>query len=158
MKKALIVYYSHSGNTRKIATHIAQQLSGDLLELQPSNPYPQAYHAVLERAKKEIQEGYLPPLQNSMPNLSDYDVIFVGTPNWWGTMAPPLATFLKQNNFSGKKVAVFCTHGGGGLNRVEKDAKKYGASAEFLPSFEIAGTGGSRGASAVDTWLKRLHL
>ena len=119
--------------------------------------YPQNYNAVLEQAKKEIREGFFPRLEKEKVDLSSYDMIILGTPNWWGTMAPPLASFLHKNNLSGKKAAVFCTHGGGGMTNVEKDTKKYCASAEFLPGLAISGDGGSRTETTVTAWLEKIH-
>lgn len=157
MEKTLIVYYSHSGNTKKVAEYIAKKTNGDLLALKPLPSYPHNYNAVLEQAKKEIQGGVLPQLEMEKTDLTAYHTVFLGTPNWWGTMAPPLASFLHKNNLSGKKAAVFCTHGGGGMTHVEKDAKNYGSSAEFLPGLAISGDGGSRMETTVTAWLEKIQ-
>ncbi|HEY8541015.1 MAG TPA: flavodoxin, partial [Pseudothermotoga sp.] len=105
--KSLVVYYSWSGNTQKIARLIQELTDGDIVELIPETPYPSSYNATLEQAKKEIQANYKPPLKTKIDNIEDYEIIFVGSPNWWGTMAPPAATFLSQYDLSGKKIAPF---------------------------------------------------
>lgn len=98
MNKTLVVYYSHSGNTKKLAGKIAELTGADLLELVPEQAYPQDYNTVVEQAKREIQTGFYPKLKNKLPELAQYDVILAGTPNWWSTMAPPVGSFLKDCN------------------------------------------------------------
>lgn len=111
--KALVVYYSHSGNTRRLAEQIAQESGGVLLELVPQNPYPAAYRALVTQATRELREGVLPALSGELPKIDGFDVVFIGTPNWCGTAAPPVFTYLSQTDLRGRRVAPFCTHGGG---------------------------------------------
>ena len=92
----LVVYFSHSGNTYKIANLIHQEVGGTIHEIQPEVPYPNSYNAVVDQAKKEIQAGYKPALQSTLDRIESYDTIFVGSPNWWSTIAPPVATFLSE--------------------------------------------------------------
>ena len=152
----LIVYYTRSQNTANIARLIQQQIGGALHEVQPSKPYPPAYDAVVQQAKREIREGFLPPIKNGLESLDTFDTVFVGTPNWWSTMAPPLATFLSSYDFSGKTVVPFCTHGGGGLNDIERDIRKLCAGAKFLEPFVVYGSGGSDAEVQVRRWLDSL--
>lgn len=91
-----------------------------------------------------------------MPDLSNYDVILLGTPNWCGTVASPLAAFLKRNDFTGKKIGVFCSHGGGGISNIERDVKSLCPSADVLKSLSIVGSGGKNIESAVQTWVEEL--
>ncbi|MEM2930811.1 MAG: flavodoxin [Thermoproteota archaeon] len=108
--KTLIVYYSWSGNTRRIARIIHKLVSGDIVELEPVNPYPQSYNATVEQAKREIQSGYKPPLKTKIDNIEHYEIIFIGSPNWWGSLAPPVASFLSQYDLSGKTIIPFCPY------------------------------------------------
>ena len=154
----LVAYYSHSGNTCKIATLIHQAVGGTLHEIQPEVPYPKSYNAVLDRAKQEIKAGYHPPLQPTPDLVTSCDIIFVGTPNWWSTIAPPIATFLSEHDLSGKTIIPFCTHGGGGLGRIDKEIRKLCPHAAFLTSFKIYGSGGQQAESEVSAWLHRLGM
>lgn len=155
-EKILVVYYSHSGNTQKIATLIHHILGAELHEIQPVKPYPEAYKAVVDLAKKEIQAGYLPPLQSKMDSLDEFDPIFVGSPNWWSTIAPPIATFLKEPDTSGKTIVPFCTHGGGGLGRIGEDIAKLCPTATVCPCFGIYGSGGGNVETNISEWLHNL--
>lgn len=151
----LVVYYTHSANTRKVAAVINEKIDGTLFQLEPEEAYPAGYDDVVKQAKKEINAGFRPELKEDI-DVSDYDVIFVGTPNWWSTMAPPVATFLEKHDFSGKKVAPFCTHGGGGMAHVQKDMEKLCKGAEVLKGFDVYGSGGSGIEDAVSKWIDRI--
>lgn len=154
--KALVVYYTHSGNTRRMAELIAAQTQAQCLEITPVTAYPKAYNTVVKQAKKEIHEGFQPEISTEMPDLSAYDVLFVGTPNWWSSIAPPIATFLSQCSLAGKKVAPFCTHGGGGAGHVQRDVENLCAGAQVLPmlaSYDAACT-----QKDVDKWMESIQL
>jgi flavodoxin len=152
----LIAYYSRSGNTRKIARLIHQKVGGTIHEIQPEAPYPDAYHATVDQAKKEIEAGYKPALRSVLDRAESYDTIFVGSPNWWNTIAPPVATFLSETDLSGKTVVPFCTHGGGGLGRVGKDIARLCPESTVLSSLEIYGSGGVGAQARVSAWLSRV--
>ena len=114
-RKVLVAYFSHSfGNTRKIARMIQRETGGDIFEIKPEQPYTTNHRAVVAQARREIDAGFKPELVAMPENLERYDVIFVGTPNWWNTMAPPVATFLSSHDFAGKTLVPFTTHGGSG--------------------------------------------
>ena len=102
--KVLVAYFSHSGNTREVARQISEATGGDLFEIVPATPYPTEYRAVVDQGKKEIEAGVRPALKNPVGDLSQYDVIFVGSPCWWATIAPPVATFLTSCDLAGKTV------------------------------------------------------
>ena len=112
--KILIAYYSWSGHTKKVAEAIQNEIGGDLFEIQPETAYSDDYKTVVDQAKKEINEGYRPALKNNVANIAQYDIVFIGSPNWWGTIAPVVSTFVEQNDLSGKTVVPFITHGSGG--------------------------------------------
>jgi len=154
----LIVYYSRSGNTRKIADLIRQKVGGTIHEIEPEAPYPRSYDATVEQAKREIQAGYRPPLKSELDGVEAYDTIFVGSPNWWNTIAPPVATFLSKYDLAEKTVVPFCTHGGGGLGRVATDIAKLCPRSTVLGSFQIYGSGGVEAAARVSAWLRQTGL
>jgi flavodoxin len=148
MKKALVAYYSHSGTTKKVAEEIHQAVGGDLFEIKEATPYPRDYNTVLNQAKQEIANGFRPALKDKIPEISDYNLIIIGSPNWWSTIAPPVATFLTQADFSDKTIAPFITHGGGGLNRTISDIRQLCPDANVLEGFDA----NRRGQLSV--WLK----
>jgi len=150
----LIVYYSRSGNTRKIAGLIQQEVGGTLHEIQPEAPYPRSYDATVDQAKREIQAGYKPALKSDLDSVEAYDTVFVGSPNWWNTIAPPVATFLSEHDLSGKTVVPFCTHGGGGLGRIGQDIARLCPQSTILSSFEIYGGGTGNVQAKVSAWLR----
>jgi flavodoxin len=156
MNDILIAWYSHSANTRKLAKLIGQKTGGDLQEILPQTPYPAAYNTVVAQAKKEIQAGYRPVLQSLPQSIAGYGTVFVGSPNWWSTVAPPVAAFLEFFDFSGKTVIPFCTHGGGGFGHIERDIAKQCPRSILLPGFAVYG-GGSREAD-VSAWLARIGI
>ncbi|MBO4521245.1 MAG: NAD(P)H-dependent oxidoreductase [Alphaproteobacteria bacterium] len=107
--KVLVVYYSLTGHTKDIAEKIAAKTNADLFEIKTKEPYPTGAK-LYTMAKKEIKNKQYPAIE-AVPNVTDYDVIFVGAPVWWYTMAPPLFTVLEQVDFQGKKVVPFSTQG-----------------------------------------------
>ncbi len=127
----LVVYFTRSGRTRQVAHWIQETAKTDLVELKTVTPYPAGYQAVVDLARKEIDAGVKPELKTKIDNFAQYDTIFVGTPNWWSTMAPPVATFLSSYDFTGKTVIPFVTHGGGGEARCASDMKKLCPKANF---------------------------
>ncbi len=113
-RKILVVYFSYSGNTREIANQIHESVGGDIFEIQTVDPYPSNYDAVVKQAKQEKEWGYKPALKTKIENIESYDVIFIGSPIWWGTIPQPVVTFLSEYNLSGKTIVPFCTHAGSG--------------------------------------------
>ncbi|MBR5284295.1 MAG: flavodoxin [Clostridia bacterium] len=114
----LIVCYSWGGHTRKIAERIAEKIDAPIFDLHEAQPYPAEYKPLADEAWKEIQAGVLRPIE-AMPDLTGVTRLLIGSPNWCGTMAPPVATFLSAAKLSGVEAIPFCTHGGGGPAKVE---------------------------------------
>lgn len=133
-KKVLIAYYSYSGNTKSVAKKIQSLTGADLFEIQPAKEYSKSYDEVVNLAQIEKQNNIKPELVKNV-DVSGYDVIFVGTPVWWYTMASPVRTFLSNNNFEGKTVMPFCTHGGGGASSTYIDMKKLAPKAKFTDGY-----------------------
>ncbi len=110
--KIAIVYFSQTGNTRQLAEMIKAQTGGELIELVPQDAYSQNYREVVTRGKKELDGQIKPALKDGkVPSIEKFDVVFIGSPNWFNTYATPLATFLAGNAFKGKVVIPFCTYG-----------------------------------------------
>lgn len=120
-EKILIAYYSYSGNTKKVAEKIHETVGGDLFEIKAEGTYPSDYSAMTAQAKKEINDGFRPKLTTSVADIEQYDTVFIGSPNWWGTITPQISSFLETYNLSGKKVIPFITHGGGGKQNTVAD-------------------------------------
>ncbi len=122
-----------SGNTEVIADMIQKAVGGDRFQIVTVNPYPSDYDTLVDQGKKEQEENYQPALKTKVENIESYDVIFIGSPMWWGTIAPPVRTFLSENDFSGKTIIPFTTHEGSGLGRSVEDIKK------LSPKANVAG-------------------
>jgi hypothetical protein len=155
--KVLIAYFSHSfGNTRQIAHMIQKETGGDIFEIKPKTPYTKVHKDVVAQARKEIDAGFKPELVAMPEKLDEYDVIFVGTPNWWNTMAPPVATFLSSHDFSSKTLVPFTTHGGSGLGRYPEDMRKLCPKANFLEGATFSRNSISDSGDAVSKWIRRI--
>ena len=122
-KKVLIAYYSYSGNKKTIAEKIRHITGGQLFEIKTIKEYPRNYTDIVNLAKQEKEQDIKPELANKI-DISGYDTIFLGTPVWWYTFATPVKTFLSENDFSGKTIIPFCTHGGGGAYSTYSDMEK----------------------------------
>lgn len=154
-KKVLVACYSWSGNTKSIAECIAKKIGAERFDIVCKTPYTTDYRACCDQAKKELAEGTLPELANDV-DISTYDVIFLGSPNWWGTVSPPVRALIAKHDFTGKTVIPFFTHGGGGMQKCEKDlsvlVKAKGAA--VLPGKTAYGAFASTLPSAYMGWLK----
>jgi len=156
--KALVVYYSRTGNTREIAKQIHKIVGGDIVEIQPVNPYPDDYNATTKQAKRELNSGFKPALKTRVENIGSYDFIFVGSPNWWSTIAAPVKTFLSEYDLSGKTIAPFITHGGGGMARCVDDIKILCKDSTVLEGLAVWGESQSAAQSEVSEWLRKLGM
>ena len=156
--KVLVAYFSHSGNTREVARQISEATGGDLFEIVPATPYPTEYRAVVDQGKKEIEAGVRPALKNPVGDLSQYDVIFVGSPCWWSTVAPPVTTFLTDCDWAGKTVVPFMTHEGSRMGRSEEDIRKLCAGATLLGGLPLRGGAVKDSRDVVRKWVQGLNL
>ena len=142
--KVAVVYYSWSpdGNTRFAAQTIAAKADAKIFEIKAEKPYSTDYRTCCDEAKPECRGKQLRPIQAIEGlDLAQYDVIFVGTPNWWGTMAPPVRTFMTQNAavLKGRTVCLFQTNGGGGMQRCEKEFAELVPESTVLPAQAFSG-------------------
>lgn len=152
----LIAYYSYSGNTKFAAELIQKQTGGDLFEIVPETPYPSDYDACVSQARDEIRSGFKPQLKTQVENFDQYDTIFIGTPNWWSTMAPPVHSFIAGHDFSGKTVIPFVTHGGGGMADCEEDMQKAAVNAKFGKGGAFRGSNIRNSGEAVAKWVNEV--
>ncbi|MCQ5128392.1 flavodoxin [Butyricicoccus faecihominis] len=154
----LIAYFSYTGNTKGIARQIQGLTGGDLFEIRPAAPYSQDYDTAERQGRKETRDGYRPPLAEQAPDLSGYDAVLLGTPNWFNTVAPPVASFLAENDFAGKHIALFCTNGGGGLGHIPTDIKTLCKDAKLLDGLNLYEDGGAGAKAKIADWLKKNGL
>ena len=147
--RVAIVFYSQSKvrNTALIAKWIQKHLGGDLIEIETVEPYPEPYTLTLAAAEKERRSGQKRPIKPA-PSLAAYDVVFLGTPIWYGSYAFPVEQFLKSNPLAGKTVVPFSTHGGGGAPLFARDVKAACPGAKVLEGFT------ARGSNQIERRLK----
>lgn len=149
-KKVLVAYFSRTGenynvgkiskgNTHIIAEMIAEETDGKLFQIEPVNPYPDEYNACVEVAKTEKENKSRPAIKGDVV-VEEYDVIYIGYPNWWGDMPMSVYTFIEKHDWQGKTVIPFCTHEGSGLSDTENKIKKACDGATVLNGLAIRGT------------------
>ena len=155
--KILIAYLTRTNNTEKIAEMIQEYTKGDIFKIEVLTPYPEAYRATTDQAKKELESGYLPPLKSKIENLDSYDTIFIGYPIWWGTVPTPMRTFLSENDLSGKTIIPFCTHGGGGAGTSTADLTALAPKSTVVSDgYVTRNAGAGRTQGEVTQWLDSL--
>ena len=170
-KKVLVVFFSRTGenyavgniekgNTHIIAEMIAKETGGKLFRIQTVKPYPDEYKACVEVAKAEKENNARPEVKGDV-KVEDYDVIFLGYPNWWGDMPMAVYTFIEKHNWNGKTVVPFCTHEGSGLSGTERKLKDACKGATVSEGLAIKGTTAQnsqpQALKAVQTWLKKVN-
>lgn len=156
-KKSLVVYFSKTNNTEAIAQIIKDETKSDIFKIEVVNPYPEDYRETTSIAKKEQNEGYLPPLKTKVNNLDSYDTIYLGYPNWWGTMPMAVFAFLKENDLSEKTVIPFSTHLGSQFGRSVNDLVETVPNAKVIRDGYITRDAqSSKTRDEVRDWLKKL--
>lgn len=137
LKKMLIVFYSWSnGNTERIAKQLQGSVGGELARIETVNPYEGRYDDVVNQGQREVIDGFQPEIKPLKVRIDDYEVIAVGTPTWWYTMAPAVLTFLNAQNWNGKTVIPFMTNGGW-PGHVIKDMKTACKGANFACEMKV---------------------
>ena len=145
--------YIEVGNTEKIADMIAEITGADLFKIEQKVPYAADYNTCIEEAKKDLQTKARPELVNMPENLDRYDEIYLGYPNYWGTMPMAVYTFLESFDFTGKKIHPFCTHEGSGLSSTERDIKKAAQGADVSKGLSIYGSSVDDAKNIVKGWV-----
>lgn len=151
--KILIVCYSYSGNTLALAQTIRQHTGGELTRVWPSQPYPTQFPELLAQVQRELRGRHYPKLLAVSEPPEGYDLIFAGTPNWCGTVAPPLAAYLRQHGgLAGKIVLPFYSHCGGEPGEIEAAVRALCPRAKVGPAF-AATPDEAHLDEALDAWL-----
>ena len=148
--------YIKVGNTEKAANMIAELTGADLFKIEQKIPYAADYDTCIAQAKKDKQENARPELVSLPEDLDDYDEIYLGYPNYWGTMPMAVYTFLEHYNFTGKTIHPFCTHEGSGLSRTVQDIQKAAPGAVVTKGLAIHGNSVDGAKAALEKWVQEV--
>lgn len=165
--KILIAYYSRRGNnytsggivdlaignTEIAAKAIQKLVGGDAFRIDPVKEYPVDYEKTTQVAQAELRQGARPEIKGRVEDMSSYDVIFLGYPNWWSTMPMVVFTFLEAYDFAGKTLLPFCTNEGSGLGHSESDIKKLCPKAKVLKGLAIRGSAVKGAEGDIADWI-----
>ena len=163
----LVIYFSRSGenyfggvlkniekgNTEVIAEYIQEFTSADLFKVEPAVEYPADYMQCIDVAKKEQQKDARPELKESLDDISAYETVYIGFPNWWGTLPMPMFTQLELLDFTGKTVKPFVTHEGSGFGSSQRDLKKLCQGADIKNGLSIPGASVYDVKDTVKAWI-----
>ncbi|SMD16946.1 flavodoxin [Pedobacter nyackensis] len=138
-KKVLIVYLSRTKNTKAVAEIIHKRVGGDLVVLELVTPYPEHYQTMVDQVAAENARGYLPPLKTKIDDIRKYDVVFVGFPTWGMQLPPPMKSFLKQYDLSGKTIIPFNTNAGYDIGSSFETVKQLCPNSKVLERFSTKG-------------------
>ncbi len=166
MTNVLTVYFSRKGenyfggsirsipkgNTEMIAEYIQQAAGGDLFEIETVREYAKDYSECTNEAMAEKKSSARPALKKLPESIDDYDVIFLGYPNWWGTAPMAVFTFLDAFDFTGKKIVPFCTNEGSGMGSSEADIRKECPGAVVAKGLAIRGSDAERSQAKAASW------
>lgn len=167
--KNLIVYYSRTGenywngsvknlpkgNTEIVAEFIKEAVGGDLFEVETVKPYSEDYFTCTKEAKDELHANARPRIKRFSDGIDEYDNIFVGYPNWWGTMPMAMFTFLEHYDLKGKKIIPFCTNEGSGMGSSERDLTKICVGARIAKGLPIRGSRVAESKREICDWAKK---
>lgn len=168
MEKSLIIYFSHNqenyvagnikvlavGSTAIMAKKIQKIIAGDLFEIQPLHEYPANYHACTSLAKKEYQQNARPKVANIVSHMEEYQNIYLGYPNWWGTMPMCVWTFLESYDLTGKHIYPFCSHEGSGLGDSIQDLQTLCPNSYIHQGLAIYGSQVENSEAKIKQWLQ----
>lgn len=172
--KSLVAYFSRAGgnyaggnivnlsrgNTEIIANKIKEFTNGDIFQIRTPNPYPDDYRKTVEIAKEELNNDLRPELAEMLDSINDYDTIYVGYPNWCGTMPMAVFKFLESYDFSGKTIVPFCTHEGSGFGGSIYDIQRLCPDSKILEGIAVRGSdaGSPDAHKKVELYLKEEGL
>ena len=163
---ALIAFYSRAGenyfggayrrisvgNTEKAAEMLADLTGGELYKIEQAEPYSDDYQTCIAQAKADLQKKARPAVLNLPDSLDGYDEIYLGYPNYWGTMPMAVYTFLEHYDFTGKVIHPFCTHEGSGLSNTVRDIEKAAKGATVTPGLAIHGSDVDNAKAKLKGW------
>lgn len=154
-KKSVVVYYSQTNATRTVAEQFQTLLGADIVEIEAVEAYDGDFQATINRSMAEKNEGRLPDIKPIDTDWSQYDVIFLGYPIWFGTYALPVATFLQTADLKGKTIVPFCTFGSGGLNTSTADLKQALPESTILEGYGVRNARLADAPAEVENFLKQ---
>ena len=137
--KILIVYLSRTNNTKAVAEIIQKNVGGKLVALELENPYPENYKAIVDQVARENETGFLPQLKTKVDSIEKYDVVLVGFPTWGMQLPPPMKSFLKQYDLSGKTIVPFNTNAGYGIGSSFEKVKQLCPNSKILDGYSTKG-------------------
>lgn len=163
----LVIYFSRSGenyfggelkniekgNTEVIAEYIQEFTGAELFKVEATVDYPEDYMECIAAAKKELEDDARPEIKQSLDDISAYDTIYIGFPNWWGTLPMPMFTQLEQLDFTAKTVKPFVTHEGSGFGNSEKDLEKLCKGSKIKRGLSIPGAEVYDVKDMVKSWI-----
>lgn len=163
-KKSLIIYFSRAdenyfggemkyinkGNTEYIAEYVRDLTNADMFKVEPLVPYSKEYEICIKEAKDRVGNA---PIKNTLGDISNYEVIYIMSPVYWGTYAPEVETAIKDLYFTGKTVRVVTTHEGSGLGNIINDLKRICVGANILDSIAIVGSQAKDSKSRIESWV-----
>ena len=166
----LIVYFSRRGenyvsgriqplsvgNTEVVARRLQVLTGADLFQLEPVHPYSDNYNQCIEQAQADQRQDARPALRALPDHLEDYDTIYLGYPNYWGTMPMCVFTFMELFSWRGRRINVFCTHEGDGYGRSLEDLKRLCPEADIHEGPAVRGAHAAEGREIINKWLKGL--
>lgn len=164
--KSIILYYSRAaenyfhgalryveeGNTKRAAEQLRDMTGADLFEIVQKKPYADDYNTCIAQAKEDKQKGARPELE-SLPDLTGYDTVYLGYPNYWGTMPMAVFTLLGQYDWTGKTIRPFCTNEGSGMGNSERDLRREAPGAEIAAGLSIPGSRVEDAESYFKNWI-----
>lgn len=160
----LVLYASRTNNTERVAQLIQTTLDCDILEVEPETAYDNDYNSMLERSREElaaIRQGNYPPIKTSIESFDDYDIVFVGYPIWYGSMATPMQTFLytHASRLAGKRIALFATSGSSDISASVSEARSFCPDATIIDrTLLLTSSSLSQMATRVPSWLEEIGV
>lgn len=145
------------GNVEQLALWVQERTGGELFSIRVTEPYPSDWDECLERANEEKADGARPELAQSVENMEDYDVIFLGYPNWWYSCPTAILSFLEEYDLSGKQIYLFCSHGTGGLASSVEDIRAAIPNSSISEHvFDVYEEDAASSKQDIETWLEEL--
>lgn len=157
--KKIVVYFSYTGNTKKIAESISKKLNCDILEIKPEVPYSTDYQTVVDQEQNNETAKKTPNIQKIDKDISKYDEIILGSPVWWYTIAPVIRTFLKENDLTGKTIKPFATNAGWlgqTFKEIERLCPNSNVEDEMNIVFESYSDNLVTSPDEIDSWMEKL--
>lgn len=148
------IIWQEKGNTEIAAEFIKEAVGGELFEVEADRAYAEDHMALIEEAKRELQDGTRVPVKHYPADLEQYDTIFLGYPNWWNTMPMVLFTFLEHYDWNGKRIIPFCTNEGSGLGDSVRDIKRICKGADVNGGASFTGSTVSASKAKISQWAK----